>query len=109
MKGAEHLEITASLARRVRVLSEDYLAVPEDLPRLRVQLEAVAARMEDAPDLAGMLDRGETDAIVEVLLEHYYDPLYRRSESSKTYVGTVDNDDVERAAREVVERVLGGA
>ena len=110
LQGATNVEVVASVPRRVEVLSEDYLADPGALPRLREQLDAVAARMDEAPPLAEMLDRGETDALVELLLERYYDPLYRRSESGRAYAVTVDADDVDRAAREVLRFIdAGGA
>lgn len=108
LQGATNVEVVASVPRRVDVLSEDYLADPDALPRLREQLEAVAARMEDAPPLAEMLDRGETDALVRILLERYYDPLYRRSEGERPYAATVDADDVDRAARDVLRIIDSG-
>ena len=102
LQGAVNVEIVASVARRVRVLSEDYLAVPESLPKLREQLVAVAARMDGEPDLAGMFDRGEIDPLVELLLERYYDPLYRGSEAGKRYEATVEAEDASAAADEIV-------
>lgn len=102
MKRARHLEITASVERRVRVLSEDYLADPSALGKLREQLGAVSKRMEGSPDLPGMLDRGETDGLVEILLSGYYDPLYRRSEENKVYGASIDSESPEQAARDVV-------
>lgn len=102
MGSATNLEITASVGRRVTVLSEDYLADPTALPVLRRQLDAVAARMPGSPDLAGMLDRGEIAPLVELLLEQYYDPLYRRSEGGKVYASEVSAECAEAAAAEVV-------
>lgn len=107
LQGATNLKLTAGVPRRVQVLRDDYMAVTEDLPRLRTQLEAVAARMPQAPDLAGMFDAGRIDALVELLLEDYYDPLYLRSESGKVYAGTVDTECEERAAREILELIDG--
>ena len=89
------------------MLSEDYLADPSSLGKLREQLVVVASRMADTPDLAGMLDRGETDTLVERLLEGYYDPLYRRSEEGKIYRDSIDAESAEGAACSVVEWVEG--
>lgn len=102
MGAATNIEITAQTARRVRVLSEDYLADPAALPLLRRQLEMVSARMPGCPDLAGMLDRREIEPLVELLLERYYDPLYRRSESGKVYAANVDAERAEEAAAVVI-------
>ena len=97
--------MTAGTPRRVTVLSEDYLADPSGLPVLRRQLETVSERMDGAPDLAGMLDRGEIGPLVELLLERYYDPLYRRSETGKEYATSVDAECAEGAASAVIDWV----
>ena len=55
--------------------------------------------------LAEMLDAGEIDPLVRILLESYYDPLYLRSERGKAYAATVDADDLDRAAHEVLAYV----
>ena len=102
MCGATNLEVFASVERRVAVLSEDYLADPASVPLLRRQLEAVAARMPGTPDLAGMLDRGDIAPLVELLLEEYYDPLYRRSEGRRVYAASIRSESAEVAAAEVV-------
>lgn len=107
LQGATNIELVASIPRRVQVLTEDYLADPASIPKLRAQLEAVSARMADGPDLAGMLDRGETTALVELLLERYYDPLYRGSEEGKRYAVTVEGDYAGRAADAIVAWIEG--
>ena len=102
MGSATNIEVTAQTSRRVTVLAEDYLAEPAALPVLRQQLETVSKRMPGEPDLPGMLDRREIGALVELLLERYYDPLYRRSESGKVYAAKVDAENAEEAAAEVI-------
>ena len=61
--------------------------------------------MDGALDLAGMLDRREIGPLVELLLERYYDPLYRRSEAGKEYATSVDAERAEDAAAAVVRWV----
>ena len=39
--------------------------------------------------------------LVELLLEHYYDPLYRHSEQGRTYALEVDSTDPAQAAAEI--------
>lgn len=102
LTSAMNVRVVAGLARRVRVLSDDYLAEKSARPRLRRQLDAVGARMAGAPDLAGMLDRGETDELVALLLERYYDPLYRRSEKGKQYAFEVEAESIDEAAEAVI-------
>ena len=108
LRAAVNVDVTASISRRVQVLSEDYLRDESALPILREQLAAVAARMEGQPDLAGMLDRGETGPLVELLLERYYDPLYSRSEAGKEYALTVEAEDEHTAAQEVIAAIESG-
>jgi tRNA 2-selenouridine synthase len=102
LQGATNLWLEAPIARRVDVLIEDYLARPEALPTLRRQLDAVAARMPQRPDLVAMLDRGDARALVELLLVKYYDPLYGNSEAGRSYAATVDATDPTAAARAVL-------
>jgi tRNA 2-selenouridine synthase len=108
MRGATNIDVTASIARRVAVLSDDYLRDESALPVLREQLEAVSARMDGRPELAEMLDRGETGPLVELLLERYYDPLYRRSDEGKEYALAVDAEDEHVAAERVIAAVESG-
>ena len=103
MKGALSIELTAPTDVRVRVLSDDYMADESSWPKLREQLAAVEARMERRAPLVQLFDERRTDELVEVLLERYYDPLYRHSESKYSYSTSIDSSDPERAAREIAE------
>ena len=108
MGTATNLSLEASMERRVDVLVDDYLARDSALPQLREQLGLVAGRMESAPDLQGMLDRGEVRELVEVLLTDYYDPLYKHSEGGKVYAGTIDTGDPTAAAEAILSFVDKG-
>jgi hypothetical protein len=59
--------------------------------------------MTGEPRLCELLDAGREEHLVELLLERYYDPLYRRSEAGQHYAATIDSTDPERAAREVAD------
>ncbi len=48
--------------------------------------------------LVELFDEGREEELVRVLLERYYDPLYRHSEQGKHYALTVDATDPTRAA-----------
>ncbi|MFT7679216.1 MAG: tRNA 2-selenouridine synthase [Planctomycetota bacterium] len=102
LQGATNIELTASPEVRGRVLMEDYLARPEARPKLREQLEALEARMDGTHDLPRLLDERREAELVQVLLEHYYDPLYRRSEKGKQYAASFDVQDPVLSAAEVV-------
>ena len=94
------IELVANTERRVDVLIEDYLAHEGDRPRLRRQLAELERRMGGA-ELGALFDAGRERELVEILLERYYDPLYRRSERGRRYAVTIDSADPARAAREV--------
>ena len=102
LRGGVNVRVTASLGRRVEVLKRDYMAIDEALPELRTQLGKVAQRMEGTPPLQEMLDDGRVNELVELLLARYYDPLYLGSEQGKAYVATIDADDIDAAAHELL-------
>lgn len=102
LQAATNIELTASSEVRGRVLMEDYLARPEARPKLREQLVALEGRMEGTYDLPQLLDAGREAELVQLLLDHYYDPLYRRSEKGKRYAASFDVKDPLASAAEVV-------
>jgi uncharacterized protein involved in type VI secretion and phage assembly len=52
--------------------------------------------------LVDMLARGREAELVELLLERYYDPLYRHSERARTYAARFDARDPAAAADAIV-------
>jgi len=107
------IELVASLEKRVQVLVDDYLAQPENRAEIRLQLPFIEERLgRMGPGqakwqgvLTDLLDRGEEGRLVELLLAHYYDPLYRHSEERHDYAVSIDANDSRAAAAEVVRRV----
>jgi tRNA 2-selenouridine synthase len=109
MESATNIELVASVERRVTVLTEDYLSNPESLAELQRQLPQVEARMPRkfvGSGLVNMLASGRTDELVRLLLEHYYDPLYRHSQKGKVLAERVDATDATAAAVECIEWCL---
>ncbi|TDJ75335.1 MAG: tRNA 2-selenouridine(34) synthase MnmH [Planctomycetota bacterium] len=96
-----NIELRAPMERRVQVLVDDYLARESNRPELRAQLAIVEARMEQRAPLVELFDAGREQELVRVLLERYYDPLYRHSEQGQHYALTVDATDPTRAAAEI--------
>ena len=101
-----NLEITAPIPRRVDVLCEDYLAREENREHLERQLPYIERRLGSQKYdgvLVGLLrDRRERE-LVEMLLELYYDPLYRHSESACRYEAAFDSSDVAACAAAIAE------
>lgn len=105
MAGSTNILLEATVARRIRVLEDDYLAKDSNRAELRAQLPYIEQRL-GAKTWGGrfvdLLDRDEIDELVALLLEHYYDPLYRHSERGKEYALTVQMEDPTRAAEEII-------
>jgi len=98
------LELVAPLARRVEVLCADYLARADSRAELARQLPFIEARLgpEFEGKLVGLLAAGGEGELVELLLERYYDPLYRHSEGGRSYAARFEADDPEAAAHALV-------
>lgn len=97
------LELVAGLERRVRVLLDDYLASSSSRAELAAQLPFIEARLgaRFAGELTARLASGREAELVELLLEQYYDPLYRHSERARRYALRLDSSDPEAAAAEI--------
>jgi tRNA 2-selenouridine synthase len=99
-----NLELVADDDRRVEVLVNDYLRDEKSRTELMHQLPKIDERMVrklGAESLASMLARGAVDELVRLLLERYYDPLYRHSQREKPYAARFDAADPARAASEI--------
>lgn len=104
LQGGTNLLLEAPIARRVEVLIEDYLSTPGSRDELRAQLPFIERRLGPVKwdgVLVGLLDERREDELVEQLLEHYYDPLYRHSEKGRTYAAHIEASDPRRAAEEI--------
>ena len=105
LRGGTSLELVASVPRRVQVLIDDYLARPGSRDELARQLPFIEERLGRTKwkgALVQLLAEERDDELVRILLERYYDPLYRRSEEQHTYSTRIDTEDEEVAAGEVV-------
>jgi len=97
------LELVAPRERRVRVLLDDYLSAPQNREPLARQLPFIEARLGRrwSGVLTGLLHAGKEAELVELLLERYYDPLYRHSEGARRYAARFEASDPACAAREI--------
>ena len=104
MEGGVSIELSAPTARRVEVLCDDYLATPQRRAELRSKLpfleQRLGARAWDGR-LVALLDEGRAGELAELLLEHYYDPLYRHSGARHAAEVSIDATDPARAAADV--------
>ncbi len=96
LAGGCNLKLEAPTARRVDVLIADYLDREENRADLRAQLPFIEERLGPrkwAGRLVSLLDDRRERELVEILLEHYYDPLYRHSETGRSYAAAFDATD----------------
>ncbi|MFT7484280.1 MAG: tRNA 2-selenouridine synthase [Candidatus Paceibacteria bacterium] len=106
LQAGAQLNLTASVDRRVQVLIEDYLATDENRAPLRQQLPFIEERLGASKwsgTLTGLLDTGQEKKLVAILLDEYYDPLYKHSEIGREYAGTIDTTDGLPAAARIVD------
>ncbi|MCZ6597033.1 MAG: tRNA 2-selenouridine(34) synthase MnmH [Planctomycetota bacterium] len=104
LDGGVNVLLETPLEGRVDVLIADYLACQENRAMLREQLPFIEERLGRSKwsgELVRLLDGGRERELVRVLLERYYDPLYRHSETGRTYATKADASDPARAARAV--------
>lgn len=105
LEAGTSVDLRASVERRVQVLCDEYLVDDAHRAELRERLPHVDARLVragDAPSLVSMFDAGRTDELVRLLLERYYDPLYRHSTQGRAHAASFDATDPSRAAREIL-------
>lgn len=108
LQSGANIHITCPTERRVQVLIDDYLERPENREHLARQLPFIEQRLgaaEWSGRLVELLQSGGEAELVELLLEHYYDPLYRHSETGREYSFKVDSTDPVRAAQEIAEQL----
>lgn len=101
LTGGTNIELVADQDHRIDVLVADYLGNDENREPLRVQLALVEPRMQGRFALVELLDAGRDRELVAILLEHYYDPLYRHSEGDRSHALTLEVSDPLQAAAEV--------
>lgn len=102
LQGGVNVRLVADLEHRKDVLIEDYLASAANRAELHARLPFIEGRLgakKWAGVLVSLLEAGRERELVEVLLERYYDPLYRHSETGREVTFDLDATNPEQAAR----------
>jgi hypothetical protein len=97
-----NVRLVADLERRKDVLIEDYLASAANRAELHTRLPFIEGRLgakKWSGVLVSLLETGRERELVEVLLERYYDPLYRHSETGREVTFDLDATNPAQAAR----------
>ncbi|MDP6849830.1 MAG: tRNA 2-selenouridine(34) synthase MnmH [Planctomycetota bacterium] len=108
MEAGSSVRIEASDSFRVNVLGEDYASTREHLKRVRDRLPFFKERLEAkwTGKLQLWLDQGEWPKVAHALLEHYYDPLYRRSDGQREWLACVNAES--EGVLDELEAIRGG-
>lgn len=106
--GGLGLELVTRPERRIQVLLDDYLATESSRAELALQLPFIEVRLGPrwSGELVSLLTQGREAELVAVLLERYYDPLYRHSERGRRHVARFDSTDPLAAAKEIERWIL---
>jgi tRNA 2-selenouridine synthase len=99
------LKLDAPAEVRVDNLVADYLQNPAARPQLARQLLFLENRLgaKFSGLLSGLLAAGREPELVHLLLEHYYDPLYRHSEAHHACLAEFPAHPAEACAQLVLE------
>ncbi|MEM7518168.1 MAG: tRNA 2-selenouridine(34) synthase MnmH, partial [Planctomycetota bacterium] len=97
-----NLRIQADQDVRVGILREDYMRSERSRSELREQLLQLEPRLNPAQPLVELYDEGEIDQLTRVLLERYYDPLYRHSERGRATAADFETRDPLETAAQIV-------
>ena len=99
--------IRASIERRVEIILNEYTGNMDS----RVLVEIVKSLesrigLKNVTNLIELFERGDLFEFTRLILEKYYDPLYRHSIAKMRFIAEVENVDTESACREVEGVIL---
>lgn len=106
MERGPHVLVRASMETRRRYLVEDYVESCDWSPdEFRERLDFLGLRIgsETRDDLKNLFARGDYEAVAEILIRKYYDPLYSHTLERYRFDLEVDSDDLESAAAEILQ------
>lgn len=100
------LYIDTPLERRIDIIYREYIAHcdSENIPAI-VRGLAPKLGQNITGLLLGLYADGDIRGFIRIMLEKYYDPLYRHSLEKKNYLAVIPNRDTEEAVREILKRI----
>lgn len=105
LKAGTNIYIEASDEYRVEVLMADYLNDDASRAELRRQLPFIEERLGPrkwSGELVRLLDEKREPELVKILLRDYYDPLYRHSETGRSYALRLTTTDPITTAQDII-------
>lgn len=107
MKKGINVLITRSTAKRVQEAVKEYFSSPENIEKIKEITPQLKKniRRENKEEIVKLITEKKYEAAVTILLEKYYDPLYAHTLKQQEYAFTITNDDVEKAAEELTNKL----
>lgn len=107
IKSSAAILIKASIDRRVKIILDEYAGNmdPGDVIAIVKSLESRIG-MKNVNNLVALFEKGNLFEFTRLILEKYYDPLYRHSIREMRFIAEVENVDTESACREVEGVIL---
>jgi len=105
MRKGVHMMLTAPLDIRVKRVVEEYVKknADFDIEEVKKGLMEIRNRLgaQKYKNLAALLEKGEFEQVIEVLLKDYYDPRYRHSSKSYKFDIEIDASNLQKGVNAV--------
>ncbi len=107
MHSSPGIRIEASIERRINILLKEYDSYNLEPEKIIPIINSISGRLgkKNVAALIELFEKGDMYEFTELLLEKYYDPLYRHSLEKMEFIARIENVDSEEAAAEV-ERII---
>jgi len=103
IKKGINISVESSMKERVKRLISIYTSDEDGISKTRAITISLKQKLgkKTVEELLGYLDDNDLEHFMQVLLERYYDPLYKYSIDELDYSLTVDNDDSKKAVKDI--------
>jgi len=103
MKKGKNVKVESSMKERVNRLVSIYTSDDSSIAMTRQITESLRQKLGNKVvlELCEYLDKKDIDSFMKLLLEKYYDPLYKYSIDDLKYELTINNDDINKAAENI--------
>lgn len=108
MGRAPAIYLDTPIERRIDIIFSEYHSHCDDtnIPEIVRGLETKLGS-KNADILLGLYAEGNIRGFIRVMLEKYYDPLYRHTLDRKNYISIIENRDSDETAKRVCEAMDG--
>jgi tRNA 2-selenouridine synthase len=107
MKASPSIYIDTPIERRVEIIYNEYHTHcnDENIPAI---VKSLAPKLGDknADLLISLYAEGRIREFIRIMLEKYYDPLYRHSIGRRDYIAIIQNLNTDRAVKEIDEAIV---